>query len=184
MENQIILGVDPGTNIMGYGIIRNEGQKLYFVKADVLKMTTLHDHPTKLKTILETITTIVDEYKPDIMAIEAPFLGKNVQSMVKLGRAQGVAIAAALLKGVPVFEYPPTRIKQSITGNGSASKEQLAQMLTRLMKIDELPKYLDATDALGVAVCHFLQGNSLMAKTPTRNSWDSFLKQNADRIVK
>jgi len=181
--DKIILGVDPGTNILGYGLIHNKGNKIDFITMDVIKLNKIDDPYLKLKMIFEQLSVIIEQYHPDEMAIEAPFFGKNVQSMLKLGRAQGVAIAAALNKSIPVFEYSPRKIKQSITGSGSASKEQLAGMLQRLVKFDELPKYLDASDALGVAVCHYFQK---VCTTETKNytGWKSFVTDNPARILK
>jgi crossover junction endodeoxyribonuclease RuvC len=181
-EDRIILGIDPGTNILGYGLIHNKGNKIEYITMGVLKLNKIEDPFTKLKMIFEEIIKIIEKFKPDELAIEAPFFGKNVQSMLKLGRAQGVAIAAALSKSLPVFEYSPRKIKQSITGKGSASKEQLAAMLQRLMPQIEVIEYLDATDAIGVAVCHYFQ------KNPTTGSkkysgWKTFLNDNPDKLI-
>jgi crossover junction endodeoxyribonuclease RuvC len=181
--DKIILGIDPGTNILGYGLIHNKGNKIDFITMDVIKLNKVDDPYLKLKMIFEQITGIIEKYHPDEMAIEAPFFGKNVQSMLKLGRAQGVAIAAALYKSIPIFEYSPRKIKQSITGKGSASKEQMAGMLQRLVQFDELPKYLDASDALGVAVCHYFQRTG-GSETKNYSGWKSFLTDNPDRIKK
>jgi crossover junction endodeoxyribonuclease RuvC len=181
--DKIILGIDPGTNILGYGLIHNKGNKIDFITMDVIKLSHLDDPYLKLKAIFEQITVIIKKYHPDEMAIEAPFFGKNVQSMLKLGRAQGVAIAAALNQSIPIFEYSPRKIKQSITGKGASSKEQMAAMLQRLVHFDELPKYLDASDALGVAVCHYFQkGNS--AETKNYTGWKSFVTDNPGRLSK
>lgn len=150
---------------------------------DVIKLNKIDDPYLKLKTIFEQIIIIIEKYHPDEMAIEAPFFGKNVQSMLKLGRAQGVAIAAALHKSIPIFEYSPRKIKQSITGNGSASKEQLAGMLQRLVNFTELPEYLDASDALGVAVCHYFQKINT-SETKNYTGWKSFVTDNPARIIK
>ena len=179
---RIILGIDPGTNIMGYGVITVTGSKIRLVSLGVLKLGKTGDHPLKLKRIFEKTLELIGEYKPDELAIEAPFFGKNVQSMLKLGRAQGVAMAAALYRSVPIFEYSPRKIKQSITGKGAASKEQVAAMLTRMLGIRETPESMDATDGLAVAVCHqFQQGSPV--KVGKYKGWDAFLSNNPDRIV-
>src|SRR5437868_5834054 len=145
-RERIILGIDPGTNIMGYGIIELNGSKMKLLSLGVIQLNKFPDHALKLKRIFEKTLSLIDEYKPDELAIEAPFFGKNVQSMLKLGRAQGVAIAAGLFRTIPIFEYSPKRIKQSITGNGNASKEQVAAMLKALLHIEKMPVNLDATD--------------------------------------
>lgn len=181
-KERIILGIDPGTNILGYGLILCKGKKIELLKMDVIKLNHLSDHALKLKKIFETIVLIIDEYHPDELAIEAPFFGKNIQSMLKLGRVLGVAMAAGLSKELAVFEYAPRKIKQSITGQGAASKEQVASMLYNLMEIKEKPKYLDATDGLAVAVCHSFQ-NSPTGNDESYGSWKSFLSKNPDRKV-
>ena len=155
--DRIILGIDPGTNILGYGLIHQQGNGIRLLAMDVLRLEKEGDQGLKLKKIFETIVSLIEKYHPDELAIEAPFFGKNVQSMLKLGRAQGVAMAAALSKSLPIFEYEPRRIKQSVTGKGSASKEQVAAMLIRILCFTEMPHYLDATDAVAVAVCHYFQ---------------------------
>jgi len=180
-SERIILGIDPGTNIMGYGLILNKGKKIELINMGILKLSAYSDHYRKLKKIFETTLGIIDEYNPDELAIETQFFGKNVQSMLKLGRAQGVAIAAALYRSVPVFEYSPRKIKQSITGKGSASKEQVAAMLQTLLLIKEPPKYLDATDGLAVAVCHFFQKN-IESEGKNYSGWKKFIADNPDRI--
>lgn len=156
-NERIILGIDPGTNVMGYGVLKAVGNKAQLMALGVIDLRKMHDPYIRLGKIFERITGIIDEYLPDEMAIEAPFFGKNVQSMLKLGRAQGVAIAAAIRREIPIHEYAPLKIKMAITGQGQASKEQVAGMLQRLLKMDEkeMPKFMDATDALGVAYCHF-----------------------------
>jgi crossover junction endodeoxyribonuclease RuvC len=181
MSEKIILGVDPGTVVMGYGLIRVRKQQIKYIHCDVIKLGKDDDHPLRLKVIFETLSKIIEEHCPDELAIEAPFFGKNVQSMLKLGRAQGVAMAVALSKGIPVCEYSPRKIKQSITGNGNASKEQLAAMIQRLLDLKELPKYFDSSDALGVAVCHHFQGKVTIAGTKRVTGWKSFLTENPDR---
>ena len=155
--DRIILGIDPGTTIMGYGLIHVKGNKMELINMGVLHLQKLNTHADKLKRIFERTLALIDEYKPDELAVEAPFFGKNVQSMLKLGRAQGVAISAALYRDIPIYEYAPKKIKMAITGNGTASKEQVAAMLKSILKIKELPKQLDATDGLAAAVCHFFQ---------------------------
>ena len=176
------MGIDPGTNIMGYGLIECKGKQIRLITMGVLKLGSYSSHALKLKKIFERTLGLIEEYHPDEMAAEAPFFGKNVQSMLKLGRAQGVAFAAALYKDIPIFEYSPRKIKQSITGKGSASKEQVAAILSHLVKFDEDPKYLDATDGLAVAICHFFQGDQA-EEGSKHNSWSSFLAKNQDRIV-
>lgn len=178
---RIILGIDPGTTIMGYGVIRVIGNRTEMLAMGVLKLNKYDDHPMRLKIIFERMIGLIEEYKPDELSIEAPFFGKNVQSMLKLGRAQGVAIAAALSRSIPIFEYSPRKIKQSITGKGAASKEQVAAMLTRLLNIRDLPETLDATDGLAAAMCHYFQkGKSDEDQKFT--GWKSFLAANPDRL--
>ena len=179
-ENRIILGIDPGTNLMGYGIIETGGRELKLLSLGVIKLGQIEDHALKLKRIFEQNIALIEQYQPDELAIEAPFFGKNVQSMLKLGRAQGVAIAAALSRSLPVFEYSPRKIKQSITGKGSASKEQVAAMLQYLLKFDQLPTYLDATDGLAAAVCHYFQRGATTSKK-SYSGWKAFLSENPDR---
>lgn len=183
--DRIILGIDPGTNNMGVGVIGIKKQKAEVIAMDVLKLDKLPNQPLKLKKIFETVLRNIDEYKPDELAIESPFFGKNVQSMLKLGRAQGVAIAAALYRDIPVFEYSPRKIKQSITGKGSASKEQVAAMLQHILGIIELPKYFDTTDALAVAMCHYFQNKSGGETGQTAyTGWKAFITDNPGRIKK
>ena len=184
---KIILGIDPGTNVMGYGVIRIIGNKAELVVMGVIDMRngerSLLSGWVK---IFDRVTGIIDSYLPDEMAIEAPFFGKNVQSMLKLGRAQGVAIAAAIHHSVPIHEYAPLKIKMAITGQGQASKEQVAGMLQRLLHIqqDEMPKFMDATDALGAAYCHFLQMNRPETDAKHYSSWKDFATKNQSRIKK
>ncbi|NTW32092.1 MAG: crossover junction endodeoxyribonuclease RuvC [Bacteroidetes bacterium] len=180
MTEKIILGIDPGTNIMGYGLILIKGNSPELIKMDVIKLNKIENQPLKLKKIFETTLELIDFHKPDEFSIEAPFYGKNIQSMLKLGRAQGVAIAAALYRSIPVFEYSPRKIKQSITGNGNASKEQVAYMLMNLLKIKEAPKYFDATDGLALAVCHYFQKGAQENKK-AYSGWKSFLAENPER---
>ena len=180
-EDRVILGIDPGTTIMGYGVIHIQGKKLSLVTMGVIHLNKLPDHATKLKKIFERVLWLVDEFHPDELAIEAPFFGKNVQSMLKLGRAQGVAIAAALYRDIPMTEYSPKKIKQSITGSGNASKEQVAAMLKSLLKIQQTPKHLDATDGLAAAVCHYFQnGKPDLGKS--YSGWKAFLSDNPGKI--
>lgn len=181
---KIILGIDPGTNVMGYGVLRAKGNKAQLVAMGVIDMRRMSDPYLRLGRIFERVTGIIDEYLPDEMAIEAPFFGKNVQSMLKLGRAQGVAIAAAIHHDVPIHEYAPLKIKMAITGQGQASKEQVAGMLQRLLHIDEkdMPKFMDATDALGAAYCHFLQLSTPETGARHYNSWKDFVTKNANRV--
>lgn len=178
-NERIILGLDPGTNVMGYGLIRVTGSKIDLIQYGVIHLKKYTGYEMKLKKIFERVLGIVDEFNPDEVALEAPFFGKNVQSMLKLGRAQGVAMAAALYREIPITEYAPKKVKQSVTGNGNASKEQVASMLIQLLKIKEAPKMLDATDALGVALCHHYQGGKPQNKT---KSWQAFISENPDRI--
>ncbi|MEY2938761.1 MAG: hypothetical protein RL062_1350 [Bacteroidota bacterium] len=184
-KERVILGIDPGTSILGYGIIEVKGKQMKLVALGVVRLDKIDDHALKLKKIFERCIELIDGFHPDELAIEAPFFGKNVQSMLKLGRAQGVAIAAALSRELTVTEYAPRKIKQSITGNGNASKEQVAAMIQRLLKIEtaDMPEKLDATDGLAAAVCHFYQTSNPLLGTKT-NSWKSFLTQNPDRIIK
>lgn len=181
VKEKIILGLDPGTNIMGYGVIHVQLSKVNLLQFGVIQMGKTGAHELKLKKIFDRVLALVDEFHPDEVALEAPFFGKNVQSMLKLGRAQGVAMAAALFREVPITEYAPKKVKQSVTGNGNASKEQVARMLMQIFSIKEIPKLLDASDALAVALCHHYQNGSTKAKS---KSWDSFLKDNPGRLKK
>jgi crossover junction endodeoxyribonuclease RuvC len=179
--DRIILGIDPGTNIMGFGLILDKGKKIELIALDVVKLDHLDTQPLKLKSIFEKVLGIIDHYHPDEVALEAPFFGKNVQSMLKLGRAQGVAMAAALYRDIPIFEYSPRKIKQSITGKGNASKEQVSAMLNRLFVIVEQPKYFDATDAVAVACCHYFQRSPTDQKK-SYSGWGSFISNNPERV--
>jgi crossover junction endodeoxyribonuclease RuvC len=184
VEDTIILGIDPGTTVMGYGLIHVQGSEVKLITFGIIQLNKIKTHPEKLKRIFERVDELILEHKPDFMAIEAPFFGKNVQSMLKLGRAQGVSIAAALHRNIPFEEYSPKKIKQSITGNGNASKEQVAAMLQSILKFKEIPKYLDATDGLAAALCHHYQkGVGLHNKTQS-GSWKGFLSANPGRKVK
>lgn len=182
--DKIILGIDPGTTVMGYGLVSVKGNNIELLTLGVLHLHKLDGHALKLKRIFERTLSLIDEYKPDDLAIEAPFFGKNIQSMLKLGRAQGVAMAAGLYRTIPIFEYSPKKIKQSITGNGNATKEQVARMLQTLLTIGEMPEYLDATDGLAAAVCHFFQNKSQGDKIQgvAKGGWKAFLSANPERV--
>ncbi len=195
-NERIILGIDPGTMVMGYSLIMQNGKQLSLLRMGVLKLKQYDNQALKLKKIFERVLEIIEEYHPDELAIEAPFYGKNVQSMLKLGRAQGVAMAAALYRDIPIFEYSPRKIKQSITGNGAASKEQVALMLQKIINFEQLPEFLDATDATAAAVCHYYQRslNVISDKDENKtvkipkgkksfNSWSSFIDNNPDKIL-
>tara|TARA_B100001093_G_scaffold494914_1_gene538831 strand:+ start:843 stop:1439 length:597 start_codon:yes stop_codon:yes gene_type:complete len=181
MSEKIILGIDPGTTIMGFGILKVKDKKMNLVQMNELNLTKYKDHYLKLKLVFERTLSLIEEHSPDEIAIEAPFFGKNVQSMLKLGRAQGVAMAAGLSREIPITEYSPKKIKKSITGNGNASKEQVAKMLQNLLAIQNLPKNLDATDGLAAAVCHFYNSNSVL-DGKKYSGWSSFVKKNKDKI--
>jgi crossover junction endodeoxyribonuclease RuvC len=184
VKDKIILGIDPGTNVMGYGVLHISGKTMRLETAGIIKLDKFDNHPLKLKHIFEKTLRLIGSYLPDEMAIEAPFFGKNVQSMLKLGRAQGVALAAALYKDVPVFEYSPKKIKMAVTGKGAATKEQVAAMLQQLLNFEEMPKYLDATDGLAAAVCHHFQnGTTSTLSKKTGKGWKAFLSENPDRVV-
>ncbi|MBO4820734.1 MAG: crossover junction endodeoxyribonuclease RuvC [Prevotella sp.] len=185
MTEKIILGIDPGTSVMGYGVIKVMGEKVEMLVTGVIDLRKLNDPYLKLGRIFERVTGIIDAYLPDEMAIEAPFYGKNVQSMLKLGRAQGVAISAAIQRDIPIHEYAPLKIKMAITGNGSASKEQVAAMLGRLLGISDadLPNFLDATDALGAAYCHYMQMGRPESKVHYKG-WKDFVNKNQQRVCK
>ncbi len=182
--DKIIIGIDPGTNNMGLGVLGFLQHKIDVLAMDVLKLDRLNNQPLKLKKIFETVLRNIDTYHPDELAVESPFFGKNVQSMLKLGRAQGVAIAAALHRNIPVFEYSPRKIKQSITGKGGSSKEQVAGMLSHILHITELPDNLDSTDAIAVALCHHYQNTGKGAgDQKSYSSWKAFIHDNPDRIT-
>ncbi|MCK6610459.1 MAG: crossover junction endodeoxyribonuclease RuvC [Bacteroidia bacterium] len=196
-QERIILGIDPGTIIMGYGIIECKGKQVKLLTMGVLKLDKYGDYALKLKKIFERTVGLIDEFHPDELAIEAPFFGKNVQSMLKLGRAQGVAIAAAMSRELSVNEYSPKKIKQSITGNGNSSKEQVAAMLERILGYEETHEFLDATDGLAAAYCHYMQSqglgkllaenkNPVLKKKGTKKAsgWEAFVKANPDKISK
>lgn len=187
---KIIIGIDPGTNLLGYSIIRAQRRNVQLIAMGVIDLRRCTDVYAKLGRIYERVKGIIDSFQPDELAIEAPFFGKNVQSMLKLGRAQGVAIAAAISRNIPIYEYAPMKIKMAITGNGQASKEQVAAILSRIFTIrpEAMPPYLDASDALGVAYCHYLESHAFISSVPaghrgtaTRN-WSDFIKQNPERL--
>ena len=182
-KTKIILGIDPGTLMMGFGLIEVKGNNIALITMDVIRLSSKKDAYERLKIIHQKVCELVIVHSPHQLAIEAPFFGKNVQSMLKLGRAQGVAIAAAMHAGVPVTEYSPRKIKQSITGNGNADKMQVMKMLQRIVHFTDDPKYLDATDALAVAVCHHFQNNTLIGDSGNKiNGWKQFLDKNPGRI--
>lgn len=191
-KEEVILGIDPGTNVMGYAFVKKVGKKIEVLDMDVLKLGNKEDMSTRMKIIFDFIINKIDKYLPDMLALEAPFYYKNVQSMLKLGRVQGICIAAGLSRDIPFTEFPPKRVKQSITGNGNASKEQVMKMLQMMKLIDETPKYLDASDALAVAVCYCTQSelldtgvNAKITKPKTKTlSWAAFVNEHQNRIIK
>ncbi len=180
-NERIILGIDPGTTIMGFGLIKVVHKKMEFLQLNELQLSKYDNHYQKLKIIFERTIELIETHNPDEIAIEAPFFGKNVQSMLKLGRAQGVAMAAGLSHGIPITEYEPKKIKMAITGNGNASKEQVAKMLQQLLGLKTLPKNLDSTDGLAAAVCHFFNSGRLEIGKDY-SGWDAFVKNNENRI--
>jgi crossover junction endodeoxyribonuclease RuvC len=180
--DEIILGVDPGTNLLGYAIIAVKGREIEVITLGVLKLAKYSDQYAKLQKIFEKMSALIEQYKPQEFAIEAPFFGKNVQSMLKLGRAQGVCMAAALHHNLPVAEYSPRRVKQSITGRGAASKEQVSGMLHHQIRFEDLTSSLDASDALAVAMCHHYSKASPGTKTTSYTGWEAFLKDNPGRV--
>ena len=183
-KDRIIIGIDPGTNVMGYGILGVRGKQPYLIALGVIRLSKLEDHYLRLRRIYDRVLALVEQYLPDVMAIEAPFFGKNVQSMLKLGRAQGVAMAAALAREVPITEYEPRKIKQAITGNGAASKEQVRELLRRILNIDNKvfdDLELDATDALAAALCHHYESTRPLPSTG-KSSWKAFIAANPDRV--
>jgi crossover junction endodeoxyribonuclease RuvC len=184
IAEKIILGVDPGTRVMGYGLISVKGSQLKLVNYGVIRLEKLGSHELKLKRIFERITSLIEEFLPDEMAIEAPFYGPNVQSMLKLGRAQGVAMAAGLSREVSIVEYLPKKVKQSVCGNGNAGKEQVAYMVEKLLNEELDKKFLDATDALAVAICHFMHAKTkaLTGNNSSKKGWSAFVSENKDRI--
>jgi crossover junction endodeoxyribonuclease RuvC len=180
--DRYILGIDPGTTITGYGVVGASGKSPLLHTMGVLNLSKLDNHYEKLHKIFERTLSLIDEYKITELAIEAPFFGKNVQSMLKLGRAQGAAIAAALYRNLPIYEYAPRKIKMAITGQGNASKEQVANILQRMLKFEEIPANLDATDGLAAAVCHFYQNQAVLATGGKVKSWKEFMSKNPGRV--
>ena len=178
---RVIMGIDPGTTIMGYGIIKTTGSRAELLVMGVIDLRKITGHYLKLQYIFERVTQLIDGYHPDELAIEAPFYGKNVQSMLKLGRAQGTAIAAALSHNIAITEYAPRKIKLAITGQGAASKEQVAAILQKLLHLKEMPKNLDATDGLAAAMCHFFQSNRPAVQGGFK-SWNEFIGKNPGRV--
>jgi len=181
-KERIILGIDPGTSIMGYGLVKESGSDLSLITLGIIKLDHLSNHALKLQAIFTKTTEIIKSYNPDCMALEAPFFGKNIQTMLKLGRAQGVAMAAGLAFDIPIFEYAPRKIKQAVTGNGNAGKEQVAAMLQALLKFKESSKFLDATDGLAAAVCHSFQKVGGNSNLQSYSGWSAYAKDNQGRI--
>jgi crossover junction endodeoxyribonuclease RuvC len=180
---KIILGIDPGTLMMGYSIVEVHNKKMIMREMQTLRLSARKDNHERLHLIHQKVVELIGSFRPHEFAIEAPFFGKNVQSMLKLGRAQGVAIAAAISAGIPVTEYSPRKVKQSITGNGNADKEQVWKMLRQLLDLKEEPEYFDATDALAIAVCHHFQSGTIVSKPgKSFSGWDDFVKQNPKKI--
>jgi crossover junction endodeoxyribonuclease RuvC len=179
---KIILGIDPGTQVMGYGVIRIEAKKIELLHLDSINFKVKDSAILRLKEIFESTLGLIEEYLPDEMAVEAPFFGKNVQSMLKLGRAQGVIMAAGLYRNIPIEEYAPRKIKQSITGKGGASKEQVYAMLEKTFQQKLKTKSLDASDGLAVALCHYYQSSNPLSGLSGKGSWDKFIRNNPDRI--
>jgi len=182
VQEKIIVGVDPGTVIMGYGVLKTVGTKVTVLQYGVIHLDKYDDHALRLKKIFERIEGIIEEFSPDEMALEAPFYGKNVQAMLKLGRAQGVAMIAALRHEIAVTEYAPKKVKQAVTGNGNSSKEQVASMLLHQLQLKTLPEFFDATDALAVALCHFYHAKNATGSGGTKKSWKSFVAENPNRV--
>lgn len=182
---RIIMGIDPGTNVMGYAMLGINGKRPELIVMGVIKLSKFESHYLRLSRIYERVSGLIKEFLPDELAIEAPFFGKNVQSMLKLGRAQGVAIAAAIARDIPIAEYAPLTIKQSVTGSGSADKQRVATMLKHLLSIpdEKMPHLFDATDALGAAVTHFYESAKPAQLKKGASSWEAFLKQHPDRVA-
>lgn len=180
-KERVILGIDPGTNVMGYGVIKTKGTLVKILHLDVKHFSKLKDHHTKLKHLFDSMLALIEEYLPDEVAVEAPFFGKNVQSMLKLGRAQGVIMAAAMYRDIPVMEYSPRKVKQSITGTGAASKEQVAAMMEKTFNQRLTSQFLDATDGLAVALCHHYQSQNSVAEAKS-NKWNDYIKNNPGKV--
>ena len=183
-KEKIILGIDPGTNILGFGIIRVDTKGPHYVDMGVFDLRKIKDPFEKLANIFAGVSELIDEHHPDELAVESPFYGKNAQVILKLGRAQGAALTAAVMKGIPVAEYAPRKAKIAICGNGAASKEQVAMMLQKTLKVELDPKYLDATDGLAIALCHHYQMSNPLAGAGGKTDWKRFLAENPDRIKK
>lgn len=183
-QEQIIIGVDPGTNVLGYSIISTENNTIRVLKNGVLQLKKSDEHFKKLRSIYDKIHVLISEYKPCVLAIEAPFFAKNVQSMLKLGRAQGAAMLAAAHHELEVVEYSPRKIKQAITGKGNASKEQVARMLKSILHLTQLPEYFDETDALAAAVCHVHAANKISIKTSAFQNWNDYVKSHPGKVAK
>ena len=181
-REKTILGIDPGTNILGYGIIRVDSRGPHYVDMGVFDLRKIKDPFEKLANIFSGVSELIEEHHPDELAVESPFYGKNAQVVLKLGRAQGAALTAAVMKGIPVAEYAPRKAKIAICGNGAASKEQVAMMIQKTLKVDLDPKYLDATDALAIALCHHYQMSNPLAGTGSKTDWKKFIENNPDRI--
>lgn len=181
-KQRVILGIDPGTMILGYGVILVDRRKVHFVDMGVLDLRKEKDHFAKLNTIFTEVSALIRRYSPDDVAVEAPFYGKNPQVMLKLGRAQGAAISAAIASNLPIFEYAPRKVKMAVTGQGGASKEQVALILSRTLGVDLQPGFLDATDALAIAMCHFYQLVNPLADTDSSTDWKKFIKSHPDRV--
>ena len=181
-RQRIILGIDPGTMILGYGVILVDRRRVHFVDMGVVDLRREKDHFAKLNTIFTEVSSIIDRYHPDDVAVEAPFYGKNPQVMLKLGRAQGAAISAAIAHGLPIFEYAPRKVKMAVTGQGAASKEQVALIMSRTLNTEFQPKFLDATDALAIAMCHFYQLTNPLSSVTASTNWKSFIESNPERV--
>lgn len=188
VSEKVIIGVDPGTQVMGYGVISVKGQQISLVQYGVIHLSKYSTHELKLKKIFERLTQLIEDYLPDEMAIEDPFYGKNAQSMLKLGRAQGVAMAAALARNIPIVEYSPKKVKQSVTGSGNASKEQVAYMLEKILKMELSREFMDATDGIAIAICHHYHANSPASaatggsKKAKKGGWGAFVSENPGRV--
>ncbi len=196
MSSKIIIGIDPGTVVMGYGVISVEGSKVEVLAMGVVALDKFEDHYVRLRLIFEKTLSLIEQYLPDELAIESPFFGKNMQIALKLGRVQGIAMAAALYRDIPIAEYAPRKVKQSITGNGNATKEGVLMMLQQILKITDIPQFLDASDGLAVALCHHLQTHNALPKNKVEtsskipkskakkgNQWGSFVNNNQDRVL-
>ncbi|PKP41011.1 MAG: crossover junction endodeoxyribonuclease RuvC [Bacteroidetes bacterium HGW-Bacteroidetes-10] len=181
-QNRVILGIDPGSQIMGYGVIEVVPKSPKFITMGVVDLRKEKDHFLRIRQIFIEVTGLIEHYRPDELAIEAPFYGKNIQSMLKLGRAQGSAIAAALNRNMPIFEYAPRKVKLAITGKGAASKEQVAALLMNILNTGIKPEFYDASDGLAVALCHYYQTSGPVVAKSSSKSWESFVKSNPERI--